>query len=108
MDRVPVPALSSRHGHHRQRSHRDTAQFSELTRDELTTLTAKMDRAAGIGEREGYDPGLTSEVHGVQADLYDTRAAAYNEARRQLTAQAKPKPTPNQNPHPDQRSRRLA
>ena len=26
MDRVPVPALSSRHGHHRQRSHRDTAQ----------------------------------------------------------------------------------
>jgi hypothetical protein len=51
--------------------------FSELSREELTTLAAKMDRAAEIGEREGYDHGVTSEVHGVQGDLYDARADAY-------------------------------
>jgi hypothetical protein len=51
--------------------------FSELTRDELTTLTLKMDRAAEVGERGGYNQGVTSEVHGIQADLYDARAAAF-------------------------------
>lgn len=51
--------------------------FSGLTRQELTTLTAKMDRAAEAGEAEGYDQGVTSEVHGIQGDLYDARAAAY-------------------------------
>jgi hypothetical protein len=51
--------------------------FSELTREELTTLSAKMDRAAETGEAEGYDHGVTSEVYGVQADLYDARAAAF-------------------------------
>jgi hypothetical protein len=60
--------------------------FSELTREELTTLTAKMDRAAEAGEAEGYDHGVTSEVHGVQADLYDARAAAY------LAAAGQPEP----------------
>jgi hypothetical protein len=60
--------------------------FSELTREELTTLTAKMDRAAEIGEREGYDQGVTSEVHGLQGDLYDARAAAY------FAAAGKPEP----------------
>jgi hypothetical protein len=60
--------------------------FSELTRDELTTLTAKMDRAAEIGEREGYDQAVTTEVHGIQADLYDARAAAY------FTAAGQPEP----------------
>jgi hypothetical protein len=57
--------------------------FSELTRDELTTLTIKMDRAAEVGEREGYDQGVTSEVHGLQGDLYDARAAAYFAAASQ-------------------------
>jgi hypothetical protein len=51
--------------------------FSELTRDELTTLAAKMDRAAEVGERQGYDQVVTSEVHRVQADLYDARAADF-------------------------------
>jgi hypothetical protein len=57
--------------------------FSGLTREELTTLSAKMDRAAEIGEREGYDQAVTFEVHGVQADLYDARAAAYYAAAGQ-------------------------
>jgi uncharacterized protein YbcC (UPF0753/DUF2309 family) len=57
--------------------------FSELTREELNTLSAKMDRAAQAGEAEGYDHGVTSEVHGVQADLYDARAdASYAAAGR--------------------------
>jgi hypothetical protein len=57
--------------------------FSQLTREELTTLTIKMDRAAEIGEREGYDHGVTSDVHGIQGDLYDARAAAYYAAAGQ-------------------------
>jgi hypothetical protein len=57
--------------------------FSELTSEELATLAAKMDRAAEVGEREGYDQGVTSEVHGVQADLYDARAAAFSAAADQ-------------------------
>ena len=55
----------------------DLGVFSELTRQELTALSAKMDRAAETGEAEGYDHGVTSEVHGVQADLYDARADAF-------------------------------
>jgi hypothetical protein len=50
--------------------------FSELTREELLALTIKMDRAAAIGERAGYDQAVTTEIHGVQADLYDARARA--------------------------------
>jgi hypothetical protein len=50
--------------------------FSELTREELLALTAKMDQAAAIGEGAGYDQAVTTEIHGVQADLYDARARA--------------------------------
>lgn len=60
--------------------------FSELTPEERTTLTIKMNRAAKAGEAEGYDHGVTSEVHGVQADLYDARADAFH------AAAAKPEP----------------
>jgi hypothetical protein len=30
-----------------------------------------------LSRTEGYDQRVTSEVHGVQADLYDARAAAF-------------------------------
>jgi cell division inhibitor SulA len=57
--------------------------FSELTREELNTLSAKIDRAAEVGEAQGYDYRVTSDVRdvrGVQADLYDARADAFHAA----------------------------
>jgi hypothetical protein len=51
--------------------------FSELTREELLALTIKMDRAAPAGEGAGYDQAATTEIRGVQADLYDAGTGAF-------------------------------
>jgi hypothetical protein len=61
---------------------KDPSMFSDLTADELTAPSVKVNRAAETVEAPGCDPGVTSEVHGVQADLYDAKAALLLRSRR--------------------------